>query len=1089
MKRFALFSCSLFLCLLVSKANPISRSQALSQAKEFLSSKGISMKTNDVAYRAPRKANAQSDENSAYYVFNAGNDNGFVIVSGDDRTEQILGYSDTGSFDENDVPKPLQHVLNRYQKEIEALGDLEVIPTSTPKKVIEKTRKAIAPMTTSKWGHGYPYDQNTPLSGTKHTSVGCIPTAVGQFLYYYRDKSVKSTTADIPNGTGTIKSGTTIDWANMLDEYAFNSGYTETQIDAVANFLLYCGRSMKATYGSSTDVTYSNILPALTNYFGYNGESTVIYKDFYSPQEWNDIIYNELINGRIVLLAGETTGADGHAFIADGYDSDDFFHINWGWFGRYNGYFKLSVLCRYNEKTSIVGDGSYNAEDMAFLYLSPQKNVSLNPGSINPESKKLSAILGSASGSTIKYYYYNQTGYTDSYLFGIGYLDGEKAHLLKEFSTTAASSAKDSYVSKSYTLALSDFTKLGLKYGDYDIVPMCKLNGDKSEWKVCQYAVESHAVVKTSASGISSSVFSNLNNIKVSNSDIDITGSSVVNTEHVINATISNISSEYGYTGRAYFFVSKTTTKGTAIGNRAFWLGANDKTVVSMPYTPTSAGTYTIWIATDATGSNVIGQTKLTIKSATVPKLDVSGVKPIFKNDAGTVDGRASVWGSTVAIDFTGFKNTYSYPVVTKLTVWLREYDSLTAKSWNYNPRYTTYKDNATYYSIDVEVPAGATNFTIPVEFKNAKLNTKYDVRLEYASNSSNIKTTSAFVLLPAVTTWKADGSSVAVAPTETVNVASDVVAVDITSAETVDTISPNKSNPNVLYYMGESQSVKGLTGKNVIKGTSADKITLKEKYDFFVPKTFTAKSIQYSMTPTKGAEKGKKLGWSTISLPFDVTYVMNTTDNDSIDWFHSDDDRGKDFWVRGFEYLDTEGDNIVFDNSKEMLAYEPYIVNVPGEYYGNKWNLVGKVITFYGENAELQPDINHGMSSSVCNFYGTTTKINVADSYVLNSDGDKFIYKSTEQSVPAFQGYFYFKDKEYLNRINNAKLGIKFVGDEDDFTDGIMIPFATESNVVNVYNLNGVKVATKSVNNGSFNIDDLPKGVYVINGQKFIRY
>ncbi|MBR5061329.1 MAG: C10 family peptidase, partial [Prevotella sp.] len=486
MKRFALFSCSLFLCLLVSKANPISRSQALSQAKEFLSSKGISMKTNDAAFRAPRKVNAQSDENSAYYyVFNAGNDKGFVIVSGDDRTEQILGYSDTGSFDEEDVPEPLQEMLKGYEREIEALGDLNFVPTATPKKVIEKTKKAIAPMTKSKWGHGYPYDQKTPLSGGVHTSVGCVPTAVGQFLYYYRDKSVKATTAAIANGSSTIASGTKIDWDNMLDEYAFNSGYTTTQINAVANLMLYCGRAMKSTYGSSTITSFDQILPALTKCFGYNDECAMIYRDFYSIQEWNDIVYNELINGRIVLLGGYTVGDAGHAFIADGYDSNDYFHINWGWFGRYNGYFRLSVLSRDDPSVNVVGGSSYNAQGAAYIYVSPQKNVSVNPGVIN-----LSALFTSASGSTIKCSYYNQSGYDASFLFGLGYLDGEEAHLIKEFSTTAASVGNGKYVTKSFSLASSDFTNLGL----YDIVPMYKMSGE-SEWKKCQYAVENHVVV------------------------------------------------------------------------------------------------------------------------------------------------------------------------------------------------------------------------------------------------------------------------------------------------------------------------------------------------------------------------------------------------------------------------------------------------------------------------------------------------------------------------------------------------------------------------------------------------------------------
>ncbi|MBQ5510347.1 MAG: Spi family protease inhibitor [Prevotella sp.] len=107
MKRFILFYSFFTFCLLMVEANPISKAQALQEAKEYLSSKGIVMQTTDEAYKAPRKANSK-DANPYYYIYNVGNDNGFVIVSGDDRTKKILGYVDSGNFDEDNVPAPLK---------------------------------------------------------------------------------------------------------------------------------------------------------------------------------------------------------------------------------------------------------------------------------------------------------------------------------------------------------------------------------------------------------------------------------------------------------------------------------------------------------------------------------------------------------------------------------------------------------------------------------------------------------------------------------------------------------------------------------------------------------------------------------------------------------------------------------------------------------------------------------------------------------------------------------------------------------------------------------------------------------------------
>lgn len=63
----------------------------------------------------------------------------------------------------------------------------------------------------------------------------------------------------------------------------------------------------------------------------------------YGIDEWEDLIYNEVAQGRPVLYAG-TADIGGHAFVCDGYDGQGRFHINWGWNGVANSYFSLSVL-------------------------------------------------------------------------------------------------------------------------------------------------------------------------------------------------------------------------------------------------------------------------------------------------------------------------------------------------------------------------------------------------------------------------------------------------------------------------------------------------------------------------------------------------------------------------------------------------------------------------------------------------------------------------------------------------------------------------------------------------------------------------
>ena len=477
--------------------------------------------------------------------------------------------------------------------------------------------------------------------------------------------------------------------------------------------------------------------------------------------------------------------------------------------------------------------------------------------------------------------------------------------------------------------------------------------------------------------------------------------------------------------------------------------------------------------------------------------MDISQVDfKINKNYAGQINNKRSIWGNTFDVRIIGIKNNGSYPISTVFTVWLRQFDSVSSTSWN-TTRWSSYGDNAVYRIVDVYVPAKS-EISIPIVFENVKLNTRYDIRVEYnkevTGTNAKIINVLPMVFLPAVTTWKADGTSTSVAPTSSVTIGSDVVAVDITDAA-VDAITPS-SNPNILYYLGANQKVPtGIANKNVVKGDVAEKITLVDNKNFFVPKRFTAKSINFTTQPKQGVSRGNNNHWTTIALPFEVTSVKNTTDNEEIDWFHSDTDKGKNFWIRKFDRLDTSDNTVIFENAPEMLAYEPYIMNVPDDYWGKKWDLRNKNITFYGENAVLHNEANIGTNSSYYNFVGTTMTKNIGNGWLLNDAGDTFKYyisgtKGETKTVLPFHAYFMLTSDFYDGSANSAKasLRIKFDGDEDS-TTGIMAPFAADEKVVDVYNINGVKVASKNLKNGSVDMSDLPKGIYVVNGKKFIQY
>ena len=102
-------------------AAPVKQSTAAQTAKSFFAAKGKVLKTTNAAYAPQRRLKSATKEVAPYYVFNAGNNNGFVIVSGDDRIQPILGYVDSGSFDLNKIPDNMRDFLKTYSEQVAEL--------------------------------------------------------------------------------------------------------------------------------------------------------------------------------------------------------------------------------------------------------------------------------------------------------------------------------------------------------------------------------------------------------------------------------------------------------------------------------------------------------------------------------------------------------------------------------------------------------------------------------------------------------------------------------------------------------------------------------------------------------------------------------------------------------------------------------------------------------------------------------------------------------------------------------------------------------------------------------------------------------
>lgn len=346
-------------------ARQLSIEEAREAAGEFLASKQSALKKGAVGGMSLTEAPVEA---TGIYAFNK-TGGGYVIVSGDSRTYPILGYSDRGNIDSETMPAGLRYWLDTYSQAIRELGCQEVSVDREP--AICGPR--IEPLISSKWYQLSPYNDLCPMipddEGNECKSPsGCVATTMAQIMYYHQwpqeacnpiPEYILSYQVDMITETMTLPElpAYTFDWDNMLLTYK-DCEATEAQNLAVAKLMQYCGQGIHMSYGAkASGADQSAIAQALRAYFGYDKGVTSRKRVFYTVDEWEQMIYDELAASRPVAYSGfSSTG--GHSFVCDGYDGEGLFHINWGWDGNGDGFFRLSVL-NPRDNTSVGSSDSH----------------------------------------------------------------------------------------------------------------------------------------------------------------------------------------------------------------------------------------------------------------------------------------------------------------------------------------------------------------------------------------------------------------------------------------------------------------------------------------------------------------------------------------------------------------------------------------------------------------------------------------------------------------------------------------------------------------------------------------------------------
>ncbi len=420
MKRLSTTLMLLLMVLSFSFANKVELEKAKKVAQNFLvQSKDFHGNIDlNLAYNYELIAQSQFvpdiiEKVPLLYVFDIGNEGGIILVSGDDIASPVLGYTFSGSFDIENLPYNFQKWIEGYKKQISFAIENEMEASQAVedmwRSLIEgdfefETERRLNPLCTTTWNQTPYYNAMCPGGSV----TGCVATAMAQVMKYWNHPAqgtgMHSYNHDV-YGTLSVNFGaTTYEWSQMPNSISSNN-------NAVATLNYHCGVSVDMGYSPNESGAWvveddSPVCAesAFKNYFGYSNSLHGEKRENYSTTQWVQMMYSDLDAGRPLVYAG-FGGGGGHCFVADGYNSGDFFHFNWGWGGSYDGYFHIDALDPGGTGTG-GGTGGYNTGHQAIFGMIPETttsnydlslydNLTVSPGSISMgDAFSVQAVVG-----------------------------------------------------------------------------------------------------------------------------------------------------------------------------------------------------------------------------------------------------------------------------------------------------------------------------------------------------------------------------------------------------------------------------------------------------------------------------------------------------------------------------------------------------------------------------------------------------------------------------------------------------------------------------------------------------------------------
>lgn len=367
MMRLRLFTTFFLILLLTLSAS--ARPRTMAQLKA-IAARELSVSTTVENTRGTSISNMETLQQLSDLIVIGNHHVGFVVLANDDAIEAVVGVSNKPYTNDTNINPAFQWYLRAANAAIAnriANGQhySAAIAPAAP------LPDHVDPLIETKWQQKAPFnnDVQKDANGNPYL-VGCVAIAMTQIMRYYKypAKGKGSNTYSMNGETLTADfSASPYQWDKMLPIYE-KGKYTDEEAKAVSELMRQVGISVNMDYKPNFSSSYTKSAQnALINNFGYNPNMNRYTRNYYSEQEWMDMVYKELSEQRPIYYSGnDSKGGNGHAFVIDGYNAEGKVYVNWGWGGYEDGYFDIGILTPENS-----GDYSYY-QDM-IVGIQPEK--------------------------------------------------------------------------------------------------------------------------------------------------------------------------------------------------------------------------------------------------------------------------------------------------------------------------------------------------------------------------------------------------------------------------------------------------------------------------------------------------------------------------------------------------------------------------------------------------------------------------------------------------------------------------------------------------------------------------------------------